>query len=158
MKNKTILQLIVAAILIISGIFLIYYPKQGSEPINCSSLIDDFDNYASRSSLPILEDPNSLCYQMNMGSDFANLPKKWAIAKLVDFEEGNYYSLKFEGHDETGSMIIPDDYGNPSDYKIGEYYKIDMNNVCRSFFMMADSRYSSPIISTFVKPEKVRCE
>ena len=122
---------------------------------NCMVLRADFDDYVERSELPIIENSSSLCHGMDMSVDFSELEPRWAVGKLtsIDLEDN---SLVFDGVNRTMEVWWPTSI-QEDNYEIGSYYKIDMNNVCRSFFMLVDSRYPSPISSTFVKPEKISC-
>ncbi|MBT3463964.1 hypothetical protein HN827_09450 [archaeon] len=125
---------------------------------DCDLLKQDFDEYVMRSKLPIFENSDSLCYGLNMGSDFENLTPKWAVGKLINIiDDGNFFTFKgnvITTNIAISSYIKSDD---DDDYEIGEFYKIDMNNICRHFFMMVDSRYPSSISSTFVEPKEVNC-
>jgi len=122
---------------------------------NCKDLRSNFDDHVLRSRLPIFENPDSLCHGMNMGTDFSGLEPRWAVGKLIEVDSKSN-ALVFEGANLTSQMFWPASI-NEWDYEVGSYYKVDMNNICRSFFMMADSRYPSPISATFVKPKKVNC-
>ncbi len=122
---------------------------------NCPDLRSDFDDYVLRSRLPIFENTDSLCHGMNMGTDFSELEPRWAVGKLTGIDARSN-ALVFEGENKSAQIWSPTPISE-WDYEVGAYYRIDMNNICRSFFMMADSRYPSPITATFVKPEKVNC-
>jgi len=113
-----------------------------------------FDKYIEDSELPIFEN-GSLCYGLNMSSDFSKLPPKWAVGKLINVRKENDYWLTFEGINKSGTIKIPLTDIEAIQYKEGKYYKIDMNNICRYNFMMLDSRYPSSIIPTFVNPEEI---
>lgn len=134
---------------------------ENSEIVNTSTQIppqeitrQSFDEYIKNSELPISEN-KSLCYGLNMSSDFSRLPPKWARGKLINIRKENDYWLTFEGVNKSGTIKIPLTDVEAIQYKEGKYYKIDMNNICRYNFMMLDSRYPSSIIQTFVKPEEL---
>lgn len=118
-------------------------------------LNQNFDKYIENSELPIFEN-GSLCYGLNMSSDFSGLPPKWAIGKLINVRKENDYWLTFEGINKSGTIKMPLTDVESVQYKEGKYYKIDMNNICRYNFMMMDSRYPSSILPTFVKPEELK--
>ena len=101
------------------------------------------------------ENPESLCHGLYVGSNFSELTPKWAVGELIAIRGSR---LTFEGilQDVTIQMGLTD--AEVAQYKVGKNYKIDMNNICRNFFMMADSRYPSPISATFVKPEEINCK
>jgi hypothetical protein len=93
-----------------------------------------------------------------VSSNFSNLTPKWAAGRLINISQEVFrYSLTFEGIDKQGEIIIPLSDDEVSRYDIGKYYMIDMNNICRHFFMWADSKYPSDIRLTFVKPEEISC-
>ncbi len=117
---------------------------------DCDALRGDFDEYVTRSRLPFAEDDASLCHGLSMGADFSALPKRMAVGTLVATTS---YGLTFQGVHENVSMV----WYNTSDFIIGRDYLVDMSNVCRSFFMMADSRAPSPVLATMVRPEPVIC-
>ena len=131
---------------------------QKDQAIDCIPLLQSFDDYVEKFNLPIIENQDSLCHGLYVSSDFSNLPPKWAIGKLVNIRKEFQYFLKFTGLNKTETIRIPLEKEELDQYQIGEYYKIDMNNICRSFFMLADSRYPFPIEATFAKPEKVICK
>ncbi len=126
--------------------------------VDCDSMMRDFDYYAARSTLPI-SDPDSLCHGMYLGygSDFSDLEPKWAVGKLAEVTGDFGYSLVLEGLESEVTMSMPFDGEQMPGLAVGRYYRVDMNNICRHFFMMVDSRYPSPVAGTFVKPEMVRC-
>jgi hypothetical protein len=155
MKFEKILTLLVLLLLII---LIARITINQNIETDCTIPLQDFDNYIEKSNLSIIENRDALCYGLNMGSDFSEIDTKWAIGKLVNVShDSEYYSLTFEGIEKTGSILIPLNE-EASDYKVGDYYKVDMNNICRHFFMLVDSRYPSPIASTFIKPEKIECK
>lgn len=156
MKFEKILTLLILLLLIILIARIIV--NQNMKKTDCSISLQDFDNFIEKSNLSIIENPDALCYGLNMGSDFSEIDSKWAIGRLVNVShDSQYYSLTFEGLNKKGVIFIPLSE-EVSDYIVGDYYKVDMNNICRHFFILADSRYPSPIASTFIKPEKIDCK
>lgn len=155
-KNLTVRIVIglIVLIILISGCTL----KQTSQKIDCTAFKQSFDDYTEKSFLPIIENKESLCYGLNTESDFSKLSPKWAVGKLLNIKKESDYWLTFEGATKEGTIQIPLTEEEASKYKVGKYYKIDMNNMCRYFFMMADSQYPSLISSTFVKPEEIDCK
>jgi hypothetical protein len=103
--------------------------SQNHQKKDCDILQQNFDDYIERSALPIV-DSNSLCHGLYVSSDFSKLPPKWAVGKLINLSTEFEYSLTFEGVDKTGAVVIPLDKNEISEYEIGKYYKIDMNNIC----------------------------
>lgn len=124
----------------------------GCSQLDCNQQKNQFDDYVSKSNLPIIENPDSLCYGLNMGSNFGNLEPKPAIAKLVGFTD---YGFTFKGNTKELNISLPFD---KEDFGINNHYEIDMNNYCRYIFMMLDSRYPSPLENTFVKPKRISCK
>lgn len=121
------------------------------EVLDCDVLRSDFDEYVLRSRLPIMENNNSLCHGLFMGSDFSALPKRMAVGTLIATTS---YGLTFQGVNENVSIVLNDTSG----FTLSQDYLIDMNNICRSFFMMVDSRAPSPVLATIVRPEVLSCE
>ncbi len=150
-----VIGVIVFAIIIGGYIITIKAPKTTSQKIDCTDLRQNFDNYAASRYLPIIENPESLCHGLYVGSDFSKLPPKWAVGELLAIRGSR---LTFEGILEDATIPIGPDNAETDKYKIGKNYKIDMNNICRYFFMMADSRAPSQISYTFVKPEEINCK
>lgn len=150
-----VIGVIVFAIIIGGYTITIKTPETTSQKIDCTDLRLNFDNYAASRYLPIIENPESLCHGLYVGSDFSKLPPKWAVGELIAIRETR---LTFEGilQDATIPMGLTD--LEATHYNIGKHYKIDMNNFCRALFLMADSRAPSPISSTFVKPEEINCK
>jgi len=124
---------------------------------DCPIFKKKFDNYIERSKLPILENSNSLCHGLNLQSNFSALNPKWAVGKLINVSTSNEYLLTFKGNNEIGSFFVSLRNNNSYEDKLERYYKIDMNNICRYFFMMIDSRSQSPIINTVVEPTEIKC-
>jgi len=122
--------------------------------VDCTDLLQKFDDYASASYLPFT-DNLSLCYGMNMASDFANLPPKWAVGELLAIRGQR---LTFEGSMKDATIPIGVGENRAAGYEIGKFYKVDMNNYCRYFFLLADNRYPSEIAKTFVKPKEINCK
>lgn len=156
-KNKLLTILGGIAIILI----LIYTTQNTKQPVqknDCTRLIHDFDTYVQRSRLPIPDNPDSLCHGLYVGSDYSSMEPRWAVARLVNVSSEFHYSLTFAGAEETAAIVIPMKEDEVKEYAVGNYYRIDMNNICRFFFMMADSRYPSEIASTFIKPEEIECD
>jgi hypothetical protein len=128
--------------------------KKTSPLVDCSILKESFDTYVEKSYLPFFNNSDSLCYGLYVSSNFSELTPKWAVGELLVIRESKF---TFEGISRNATIPMELTNIEASQYKIGRDYKIDMNNICRNFFRMADSRYSSPISSTFVKPEEVEC-
>jgi len=128
--------------------------------MDCKPYQQKFDEYAEKSALPLIENSNSLCHDLNMSSDFSSLAPKWAIGKFLQMDiHRDSNTAIFKGLNSEGKIqVFPDTPGPAFIYRPGSYYKIDMNNICRSFFMMVDNRSPSPIQSTFVLPEEVTCK
>lgn len=142
------------SILLLAIIFgIIFSINNTPSHIDCFSLKEEFDTYVQKSLLPISENEGSLCYGLFMGSNFSSLTPKWAVGELI---KKNNSLLTFKGMNENATFSF-NNFDNAS-YSIGKQYLIDMNNICRGFFMMADSRYPSPISETFVMPQEVMCE
>lgn len=155
LKIKIIICLISLIILFIGYILLQQISPENSQEIDCTALKERFDHYVERRYLPINENTESLCYGLYVGYNFSTLTPKWAIGELIAIRGSR---LTFEGilQDATIPMGLTD--AEAAKYHVGKNYKIDMNNICRDFFMMADSYYPSPISATFIKPEEITCE
>jgi hypothetical protein len=129
-------------------------PVKGEVNNKCSSLLQEFDNLVERSGLPITEDNNSLCHGF-----FDNNPEsinpKFAVGKLMKIDTEGRPSLVFEGINQTNTAYILSSTDEISEFNIGTYYLIDMNNICRLFSMLVSSQ-SEPNI-TFTKPLEVDC-
>lgn len=122
----------------------------------CFRLQKKFDEYIEKANLPIHQ-VGSLCYGLNMSSNFLKLEPKWAIGKLTKVNPEFTYTFTFEGLNKSGDVQVPLTEEELKNFQVGEYYKIDMHNKCKHFFMTADSRFPSPLASTFVKPQPVSC-
>lgn len=120
-----------------------------SSQLDCSSYKESFDLYAQRSTLPFIEDENSLCHGVRFDADLSKLESKWAVGELVSVNGSMHV---FAGVEENVTFFITD-----GDYQVGKEYLLDMNDVCRQFFMMADSRAPSPHEKTIVGPKEVSC-
>lgn len=159
MKNKNLTIGIIISLIIIVVLYVGYTFVQTtqkiSQEIDCTALKESFDNYIERRYLPIIENSESLCHGLYVGSNFSELSPKWAVGELIAIRGAR---LTFEGilQDATITMGLTD--VEAAQYKVGKNYKIDMNNICRDFLMIADSRYPSPISTTFVKPEEINCK
>ncbi len=136
---------------------ILLFGNSNKEVNSCQSELVMFDEYIEKSNLPIIENPNSLCYGLNMSSDFEKLEPKWAVAKFIGLNLEFQYGLTFEGDKKTEIINIPLSQSEVSQLQVDQYYKIDMNNICIYFFMMVDSRMPSPLESTFTKPELTNC-
>ena len=79
----------------------------------------------------------------------SKMEPKWTVAKVTKVDPLER-RVEFEGED----ISFPYD---PL-FQEGQYYKIDMMNICKTTLMWADSRFPSPIESTIVKPQKVECK
>lgn len=124
------------------------------ETKNCTPLQKSFDDAVERSRLSIPDNPDSLCFGLNMSSDFSSLPPKWGVGELIAKDDN---SLTFKGLSQQNMFPLLQGQKGGQQYTIGKNYKIDMNNICRNFFMLADSRAPSPIVETFVEPEEINC-
>lgn len=160
MKNKSLTIGIIVSLIVIVILFVIYSFMQTnqktSQEVDCTTLKESFDDYIERRYLPIIENPESLCHEF----DYSNSTPKWAVGELIAIRGPRF---TFEGilQDATIPMELTD--AEAAQYKIGKYYKIDMNNICRQMSMMVDnraydSRHPSPISTTFVKPEEINCK
>lgn len=129
-------------ILLISLLLMI-----GCQTDPCEELKEDFDSAMAKSKLPMMN-PEALCYGLNMGSDFGTMEPRWVAATLIEKEE---FSQTFKGNAMEGKFFLPEHISK--DLRIGTTYRMDINNLCRSFFMMLDSRYPSPLNSTFTPLE-----
>ena len=125
----------------------------GCSNTDCSGLREDFDTRVQRSMLPIRENNQSLCHGMNMGSDFTTLAPQWGVGTLIDYNETTSTGT-FLGNNETHLFFLP----NTTTYVVGETYKIDMMNICRQFFLLADSRYPSPLRASIKAPTTLTCK
>ncbi len=152
----TYIIILIAIILATTIIICIFSIKNNKT--DCDSLKKDFDFYAERTNLPVRENPNSLCYGLEFGDNLSGLQPKWAVGKLISHEKGSYLDLEFQGDNKTMTITFPKKIDSPFYYRNGAYYKIDMNNVCKSFFMMLDSQDPSSYAATFTPPVKVRCK
>lgn len=165
-KNNLVAPIIVIILAVSLGLYFRnqdntlteYEAISKTEAADCTPLKKKFDEYIEKIDKPILDDPTALCYGMNMGINFETLAPKWAIGKLISIKKEFQHTLEFKGFEKTGLMPIPLTENEVIRFKIGQNYKIDMQNICRHFFMLADSRYVSPIAETFVKPEKISCK
>lgn len=126
-------------------------PASDLTTAECASYQEKFDEYIEKFNLPF-DNPDSLCFGLNLSSDFSKLTPKWAIGMLLGID------MNFKGMSKEGKIMVPPSSEIMSEYYFGSYYKIDMNNLCRYSFMLADSRYPSDIISTFIEPEEVNCQ
>ena len=151
--NQVMIGLIV--LLIIAFMLTEFSTRQNQNANSCNKLKENFDIYVEKSNLPIIDNSESLCHGLYIGSNFSNLEPKWAIGELVEIK-GSALTLKGISRNITLSFNLTNE--EIKKYEIGKYYKIDMNNICRNFFMMVDSRFPSPIGNTLVKPEQINCE
>ena len=135
--------LIVSSLLLLSGC---------AEQIDCDSLRETFDDAIQRSTLPIPSNNHSLCYGLNMDSDFTSLTPLLGVGTLTAYNETTG-EWTLTGKDESFTMRFPQ-AGTP---EIGAMYKVDMMNICRYLFTMLDSRYPSPVQETLLSPEPVSC-
>lgn len=138
-------------------LFVLLFENSNKKENLCENDLEKFDEYIISSALPITENPKSLCHEINMSTNFSELEPKWAVAKFIGLNLEYQYGLTFEGNKKTETINIPMNETEVSKFQVDEFYKIDMNNICRYFFMMADSRSPSPIESTFTKPELINC-
>jgi hypothetical protein len=129
--------------------------KQTSPLVECTPLKESFDAYVEKSYLPFINNSDSLCYGLYVSSNFSELTPKWAVGELLVIRESKF---TFEGVLRNVTFPMALTRVEASQYKIGRNYKIDMNNICRNFFMMADSRYPSPISTSFIKPDEINCK
>jgi hypothetical protein len=129
--------------------------KQTSPLVECTALKESFDTYVEKSYLPFINNSDSLCYGLYVSSNFSELTPKWAVGELLVIRESKF---TFEGVLRNATIPMELTSAEASQYKIGMNFKIDMNNICRNFFIMADSRYPSPISTTFIKPEEINCK
>jgi hypothetical protein len=150
---KRIAHMMLLTILLLSTIGC--SPAQTTKSIDCTEQKLRFDDCVARRYLPIIEDNESLCHGLYVGSDFANMSPKWAVGRLIAVRGSK---LTFEGVLQDATIMISAQDSDGARYQVGNDYRIDMNNVCREFFAMADSRYPSPISATFVAPEEIECE
>ncbi len=125
--------------------------------VDCMSYQQKFDEYVKKSKLPILENQDSLCHGLNVGSNFKNMQPKWAVAELAGLQTGDFCQLIFRGINTEGTVFYPLSTDCTNKYVIGKKYKIDMNDFCRLFMMLADSRLPSPIATTLTKPTEITC-
>lgn len=114
-----------------------------------------FDKYIKASKLPIIDNQDSLCNGLYVSTDFSKVAPKYAVAKLIDIKAQFEYTFVFKGKNETGEMVIPISKDELPTYEIGQYYRIDMMNICRNSMMMADNMSPSRIKETFVKPFQI---
>ena len=157
MKNKslTIIICLIAVVVLFAGYTFMHTTQKIPQEVDCTALKESFDNYIERRYLPIIENPESLCHGLYVGTDFSKLTPKWAVGELLA-KRGTRFTFEGILQDATISMGLTD--VEAAQYKVGKNYKIDMNNICRDFFMMADSHYPSRISTTFVKPEEINCK
>lgn len=136
-------------------------PLQKSKEINCDQLQQDFDYYLKKSELPFYDNPHSLCFGLSMNSNFSQLEPKWAVGKLVNISKESPETqtlLFFQGvNKQTYTVYYSLSDEEAAEYVLGNYYKLDMMNICRYWFSGLSSLYLSPILDTFVKPEEIGC-
>lgn len=166
MKHPKIIPISIGLIATTLLLVVAFNFPQKTETVDCAPLKKKFDEYFIESTR-IIDDPIGLCYGITMGTDFSSLTPKWAVGELTAVKKESGYSseflefssiLEFRGLEKTLTMPISYTKKKRGYYEVGHHYKIDMNNICRFLFMPLDSRYPSPIASTFVQPEKVSCK
>jgi hypothetical protein len=157
-KNKY-LQFVVYmlgfGILVIFAVLIFVDPKDKTN--SCTSELEKFDTYIKANQIAISEQ-ESLCYGLTTSTDFTKLEPRYAVARFIGLTLNFKYTLLFEGNKEETQMNIPLTDTEASKLVVDNYYKVDVNNFCRAFLMMADSRNPSPITETFIKPEPVECK
>ncbi len=119
--------------------------------IDCANLQKDFQTYLKKSRLPF-DNPDSICYDFNLGTDVSKVEPKWAVAKVTKMDP-IAHRVEFEGEKDED---IPFPY-DPI-YKVGQYYKVDIINKCRTILIWVSSSLPSPIEKTIVKPQRVDCK
>ena len=150
--------LIMAAILLVITVFIVREHNFNAPlKVDCLMLQKEFDNSVHRSKFSIIENSDSLCYGLNVGRDFSTVEPILGVGRLIKVNTTNYFSLTFQGIQETEAFHIPATYDEILNYQTGEFYIIDMMNICRGFFSALDSRYPSPIELSLTKPERVEC-
>lgn len=155
MKYLKHIKFSIFSIIIVVLMYIVYSLKQNNQKIDCAVFMEKFDNYITNSLLPIMENPNSLCYNLNFGSDFTKLNPKRAVGKIVI--EKNTFIFKWINKtwsiDQLWKNYWSIDNGNEE-----KYYKVDMNNLCRWFFSLVDSQYPSKRNRGWIQPREVRCK
>lgn len=142
-------------LVIIAFILTEFSTRQNQDTNDCNKLKENFDAYVEKSKLPIIDNSESLCHGLYIGSNFSNLEPKWAVGELLEIKDSTL-TLKGISRNITLSFNLTNE--EIKKYETGKYYKVDMNNICRNFFMMVDSRFPSPIRTTLINPEQINCE
>ena len=125
------------------------------QSVDCNLLMQKFDEYMTRSSLPIIENSNSLCHGLYIWSNFKKLNPKRAVGKMI-IENKQFI---FRWINTTWSIDqLWKNFWISTDENEGKYYKIDMNNICRWFFSLADNQSPSAINRGWVNPIEVTCK
>lgn len=157
-ENMKYLKFVVGFLgIVILGLFavLFFINPQPRENL-CTQDLKKFDEYIQDNKLSI-NNPDSLCFGINMSLDLKNLEPRYAVARFIGLSLDYKYTLQLEGETEQTTMNIPLTDQEAASLIVDGYYKIDVNNFCRQTLAMLDSRSPSPILETFTKPEEIIC-
>lgn len=119
--------------------------------------LEQFDEYVEAITKPVEKD--RFCYEYNVSTQFNEIAPKYVVAELQRVEFKGFFGLPelfFSGKHKGTNIVYPQlkerDLG---DFELGEFYRIDMLDVCKYNLIMVDSRSPSPIIDTMSIPEKI---
>ena len=134
----------ITGIILMIYLILYFYLQRA----DCDQWMYKFDEYITKSLLPIIENPDSLCHNFKISN-----PKR-AIAKLI-IENREFV---FKGISKTWNIWMLSNNRNIDSDKEGHYYKIDMNTLCKTFLSMANNRYPSIINWKWKNPQELTCK
>jgi hypothetical protein len=61
------------------------------------------------------------------------------------------------GNSRTATITLPIKNNELENYRVYDYLKVDMLNICRSIEMLVSSQSEPPVAKQFTPPEKVSC-
>lgn len=92
------------------------------EEVDCTALQQQFDEAVEKSTHSFLENPDSLCYGLNLGVNLSQQSPVWAVGRLLHIEsKEDYHLFTFGGFNRFTEMTFILSKREAAAFEVGKY-------------------------------------